>query len=179
MKVAEHADSEMKEWTNMVPPLPSDIPLKRVYRDLLQYLFNHARNFYLQQPGATAVWKRLENNRYFVFTTPNGWDTIQHQFLLQAAVDADLVGGNDADLHVDFISEGEASVHFSVANSESTSWLKEGMLFALIDAGGSTVDSTLYKCNKRSPRLVLSEQCASVCIQVRCFLLFIYYMMHD
>lgn len=171
MNVAEHtrhhADSEkMRESTTIVPPLPSDISLKRVYRDLLRYLFNHAQDFYLQQPGATAVWERLKNDRYFIFTTPNGWDTIQQQFLFQAAVEADLIGGNDADLHLDFISEGEASVHFSLANGASAIWLQEGMLFAVIDAGGSTVDSTLYKCNKRSPRLVLSEQCASVCIQV-------------
>jgi hypothetical protein len=162
----------------MAPPLPSDISLKRVYRDLLQYLFKHARNFYLQQPGATSVWERLENDRYYIFTTPNGWDTVQQQFLLQAAVEADLVGKRDPDLHLDFISEGEASVHFSIANSASAIWLKEGISFAVIDAGGSTVDTTLYRCDKRSPRLVLSEQCASVCIQVRCFLLFIHSMLH-
>ena len=38
-------------------------------------------------------------------------------------------------------------------------------MFAVVDAGGSTVDSTLYECKKTTPKLVLEEVCASECVQ--------------
>ena len=38
-------------------------------------------------------------------------------------------------------------------------------MFAVVDAGGSTVDSTLYKCKKTTPKLILEEVCASECVQ--------------
>ena len=38
-------------------------------------------------------------------------------------------------------------------------------MFAVVDAGGSTVDSTLYECKKTIPKLILEEVCASECVQ--------------
>ena len=38
-------------------------------------------------------------------------------------------------------------------------------MFAVVDAGGSTVDSTLYECKMTTPKLILEEVCASECIQ--------------
>ena len=38
-------------------------------------------------------------------------------------------------------------------------------MFAVVDAGGSTVDSTLYECKKVTPKLILEEACASECVQ--------------
>ena len=38
-------------------------------------------------------------------------------------------------------------------------------MFAVVDAGGSTVDSTLYECKETTPKLVLEEVCASECVQ--------------
>ena len=38
-------------------------------------------------------------------------------------------------------------------------------MFAVVDAGGSTVDSTLYECKKIAPKLLLEEVCASECVQ--------------
>ena len=38
-------------------------------------------------------------------------------------------------------------------------------MFAVVDAGGSTVDSTLYECKETTPELVLEEVCASQCVQ--------------
>ncbi|KIM19487.1 hypothetical protein M408DRAFT_83484, partial [Serendipita vermifera MAFF 305830] len=44
-------------------------------------------------------------------------------------------------------------------------WLAPNTLFAVIDAGGSTVDSTLYDCKSIEPKVVLEEACESECIQ--------------
>jgi len=38
-------------------------------------------------------------------------------------------------------------------------------LFAVVDAGGSTIDSTLYACKETTPKLILEEVCASECVQ--------------
>ena len=38
-------------------------------------------------------------------------------------------------------------------------------MFAVDDAGGSTVDSTLYECKETTPKIILEEVCASECVQ--------------
>ena len=38
-------------------------------------------------------------------------------------------------------------------------------MFAVVDAGGSTVDSTLYECKEITPKLVLEEVCAGQSVQ--------------
>ena len=64
-----------------------------------------------------------------------------------------------------FVSEGEASVHYALNYTPTVQWLRKGLLFAVVDAGGSTVDSTLYKCKMITPKLILEEVCASECVQ--------------
>ncbi|KIM19447.1 hypothetical protein M408DRAFT_43717, partial [Serendipita vermifera MAFF 305830] len=44
-------------------------------------------------------------------------------------------------------------------------WLAPNTLFAVIDAGGSTVDSTLYDCKSIEPKVVLEEARESECTQ--------------
>lgn len=70
----------------------------------------------------------------------------------------------DAD-RLQFVSEGEAAVHFALELPESRDWLRQDVVFGVLDAGGSTVDSTLYRCVTTSPGLVLEELTASECIQ--------------
>jgi hypothetical protein len=66
---------------------------------------------------------------------------------------------------LDFVTEGEASVHYALRHSRNPNWLKSGMMFALTDAGGSTVDSTMYICKQVTPNILLEEVCASECVQ--------------
>jgi len=81
-----------------------------------------------------------------VLSTPNGWDISQHAFLRVAAIKAGLEAEIDSDERIQFITEGEASVHFSLAHTNGIKWLEEGTMFTVVDAGGSTVDTTLYQC---------------------------------
>lgn len=64
-----------------------------------------------------------------------------------------------------FVTEGEASVHYALDYTQSSQWLRKGVVFAVVDAGGSTVDSTLYECKEITPKLILEEVCASECVQ--------------
>jgi hypothetical protein len=56
-------------------------------------------------------------------------------------------------------------VHYALDYTQSTQWLRNGVVFAVVDAGGSTVDSTLYECKQTTPKLILEEVCASECVQ--------------
>ncbi|KAG8829562.1 hypothetical protein FRC17_006388 [Serendipita sp. 399] len=149
-----------------IPPLPPGIPLTRVYSDFLKYLFDYTERFFVNNtPGGRNVWDRLRNKIAIVLATPNGWDTSQQIFMRDAVVAAGIVGKDQADERVDYITEGEASVHYALAHSQSKSWLRKGVIFAVTDAGGSTVDSTLYQCKEDTPKLVLEEVRASECVQ--------------
>jgi hypothetical protein len=150
-----------------VPPLPQNISLGKLYADFLKYLFISTKSFFEDgTPNGMQIWARLEESIVIILTTPNGWDTTQHGFLREAAIVAGLVTKTNAETQVEFVTEGEASVHYVLAHHHHT-WLTEGAAFVVVDAGGSTVDSTLYECKAVEPRLVLREASVSECIQVR------------
>jgi hypothetical protein len=150
-----------------IPPLPKGVTLNQVYVTFLAYLFSATRSFFESNtPNGTEIWKRLADRNVIVFTTPNGWDTTQHLFLQEIAVDAKLISQEYVEERLEFVTEGEASVHYALAKTHRQTWLKSHSLFAVVDAGGSTVDSTLYECKALTPRLVLEEVHASECVQV-------------
>ena len=150
-----------------IPPLPKGVTLEQVYITFLAYLFSAARNFFENNtPNGTKIWKRLADQNVIILTTPNGWDTTQHLFLQEVTIGAKLVSRDQVTEQIEFVTEGEASVHYALARTHRQTWLKSGSLFAVVDAGGSTIDSTLYECKGLTPKLVLEEVHASECVQV-------------
>ncbi|KAG8811747.1 hypothetical protein FRC17_002343 [Serendipita sp. 399] len=152
-----------------MPPLPSRVTLATVYAHFLRYMFDGVHKFFKESiPNGAAIWKRLSlsGNVIIVLAIPNGWDMGQQSFLKRAAQQAGIVQSEqDADLRIEFVSEGEASVHYALAKVNCRPWIQKGIVFAVTDAGGSTVDSTLYICKEVLPKLVLEEVCASECVQ--------------
>jgi hypothetical protein len=149
-----------------IPELPSGVTLQQAYTDFLRYVCTTARAYFVRStPNGANIWDRLQDGRVVVLSTPNGWEVAQHAFLRIAAIKAGLVAEIDSDECIQFITEGEASVHFALAHTNGVDWIEEGTMFTVMDAGGSTVDSTLYKCQATKP-LVLEEVCASECVQV-------------
>ncbi|KAG8792690.1 hypothetical protein FRC17_008556, partial [Serendipita sp. 399] len=130
-----------------------------VYSTFLRYMFDCTKSFFeTNTPNGVAIWNRLKKDMVIVLCTPNGWDTAQQGFMKRAARQAGMVDSEEAaDLRIEFVTEGEASVHYALARTHSQTWLKKGTMFAVTDAGGSTVDSTLYECKELAPRLVLEE----------------------
>lgn len=149
-------------------PLPYGVALKIVYRDFLAYLFNHALKFW--DTTALGVDTRglrgtlLKSNYHIVMPIPNGWDNSQQGFLRDAAVAAGILPFEHAN-RLSFVSESESSVHFAIGYANAGSWLNSGTIFAVTDAGGSTVDTTIYKCVSSAPELKLEEITASECVQ--------------
>ena len=75
-----------------IPPLPKGATVKEVYVTFLAYLFSAARTFFENNTlNGPEIWKRLADQNVIVLTTPNGWDTTQHLFLQEAAIDAKLI----------------------------------------------------------------------------------------
>lgn len=152
-----------------VPPLPLDVTIKSVYVDFLSYMYRHTREHFTNSaPAGSSIWTRLQdsNDIILVLATPNGWDAGQQSFLKGAVMEAGLLTKSKIEANLCFVTEGEASVHYALAYSRGHRWLQPGIMFAVTDAGGSTVDSTLYACKAISPKLVLEEVCASECVQV-------------
>ena len=149
-----------------IPPLPPSVSLKQIYAHLLGYLFDHARDFFKNNTvDGSRIWQRLGERCTVILATPNGWDTTQQAFLRSAAILGGLLPEHFPEGRLKFVTEGEASVHYALEYSQSSAWLKKGVIFAVTDAGGSTVDSTLYECKETTPKMILEEVCASECVQ--------------
>ena len=77
-----------------IPPLPAMVSLKKIYADLLGYLFGHgtpapttviimliltkAREFFKNNTvDGASIWTRLGHQVTICLATPNGWETSQ------------------------------------------------------------------------------------------------------
>ncbi|KAG8819814.1 hypothetical protein FRC18_011910 [Serendipita sp. 400] len=149
-----------------VPPLPEGVTLLEIYASFIGYMYETTQRFFAENtPNGAQIWNRLASKIVIVLCTPNGWDMAQQAFLRNATVKAGVVRSpEDAELRIEFITEGEASVHYALAHTKTSTWLTKNAMFAVTDAGGSTVDSTLYECKSTSP-LSLEEVCESECVQ--------------
>ncbi|PVF96871.1 hypothetical protein CPB86DRAFT_476431 [Serendipita vermifera] len=148
-----------------IPPLPRHTTLTQVYSDFIDYLYKRTKIFFIEtSPNGKGIWNRLENGILIVFCIPNGWGIYQQNIIRDAAIRAGIVNAENSVQRIKFVTESEASVHYAIAHTSNMDWLKERKLFAIIDAGGSTIDSTLYECKSSQP-LQLEEVCTGDCIQ--------------
>lgn len=149
-----------------IPDLPIGITVERAYSDIMSYLMKNTRRFFQKSiPDGEQIWSRLRDTTVIVLTTPNGWELREKDILRKAAVTAGLLTENTAEDLLHFVTESEASLHFALLYGTER-WLKPSITFAIVDAGGSTVDTTVHECNITRP-VELREVCAGGCVQVR------------
>ncbi|CAE7096804.1 unnamed protein product [Rhizoctonia solani] len=158
---------EMKEKNSIkLEPLPNGLTLSRIYADFMKYLLEHTVPFFKSRiVDGPTIWEAYKNSVIFVIGHPNGYGLRQQDFLRKAAIEGGLVGAADATTRVRFVTEAEASVHFCIAHSNISSRLRIGSTFAVCDAGGSTVDTTVYEVTGNDPILELAEKRDSACVQ--------------
>ena len=100
----------------MIPPLPLNKTVVDVFADFLKYLLECASS-YIQSAHANGVdlWNSVKSDIDFVLSHPNGWEGTQQSEMRRAAVLAGLVPDNmSGHSRLSFVTEGEASLHFSV-----------------------------------------------------------------
>src|SRR5260370_4541007 len=132
---------------------------------MFRWLVGHTKHFCRTHTiGGEQIWRRLGPQATIVLAIPNGWE-IEQQYVLRKAMQmSGILPENFDEDRLEFVTEGEASVHYALHHIRNPDWLTQGSMFALTDAGGSTVDSTLYVCKQTSPSLRLEEACSSECV---------------
>ena len=99
-----------------IPPLPPNKKVVEVMGDFLKYLLECAST-YIQDTHANGpeLWNSVKSDIDFVLSHPNGWEGTQQSEMRRAAVLGGLVPDSESS-RLSFVTEGEASLHFSVQN---------------------------------------------------------------
>ncbi|CAE6451811.1 unnamed protein product [Rhizoctonia solani] len=148
-------------------PLPPGISLPQIYSDFLGYLLKHTKAFVEKRMAlGKQKWDKYKPTMEVVIAHPNGWGIPERDFLRQAAIASGFVDADKASTQVQFVTEAEASIHYCIHHSNLGSKLQPGTTLAVCDAGGSTVDTTLYSVVSVTPVLQLREVKISDSIQV-------------
>ena len=93
-----------------------------VFGDFLRYLLECASS-YIQKTHTNGhdLWNSVESDIDFILSHPNWWEGTQQSEMRRAAVLAELVPDNmNGHARLSFVTEGEASLHFSVQNGLPT-----------------------------------------------------------
>ena len=101
---------------SQIPPLPPNKTVVQVFADFLSYMLKCASS-YIQDTHAngTGLWNSVKDNIYFILSHPNGWEGSEQNQMRRAAVLAGLVPDEPSGhSRVDFVTEGEASLHFVI-----------------------------------------------------------------
>ncbi|CUA78451.1 hypothetical protein RSOLAG22IIIB_07089 [Rhizoctonia solani] len=154
---------ELRKPDMKLEPLPPGITLTQIYSDYFGYLLKATKACVEKRiPLGKEIWEKYKSTMEVVIAHPNGWDTPEQDFLRKAVIDCGFV-----DLHgrVQFVTEAEASIHFCIHHSNLSSKLQVRTNLAVCDAGGSTVDTTVYSIVSTDPVLQLREVQASDTVQ--------------
>lgn len=161
--------------------LPKGVTLMKIYVDFMRYLLNHTKKYFVEHVlQGESEWRKYFPSMKVVIAHPNGWGINEQDFLRRAAVSAGYAELWNAPSQIRFVSEAEASVHFCIHHMDIGSSMdvsfcfatvapmfnviaKPGVAFVVCDAGGSTVDTTVYGVKANAPLLELEEKKASDC----------------
>ena len=136
---------------SIIPSLPLNKTVVEVFADFLAYLLECALR-YIQDHHANGeeLWDSVKDQIYFVLSHPNGWEGSQQAQMRKAAVLAKLIPDTiPGRARLSFVTEGEASLHFSVKNGLPIDVMEAGEGVAIVDAGGGTIDISSYAQNIR------------------------------
>jgi len=101
-----------------LPPLPLNKSVVEIFADYFKYLFNCASQ-YIQDTHANGreLWSAVKDDIAFILPHPNGWDVTQQAQMTKAAILAGIIPDTPSGrARVSFVTEGEASLHFSIQN---------------------------------------------------------------
>ncbi|KAJ2928083.1 hypothetical protein H1R20_g9013, partial [Candolleomyces eurysporus] len=135
-----------QQITSEIPPLPPGKTVVAVISDYLKYML-HCAELYVKDTHVNGpeFWRSMEGEIDYVLSHPNGWEGAQQDQMRKAAIMAGLISDNPAGhARISFVTEGEASLHFSIQNGLPTGAMTTGDGVVMVDAGGGTVDISAY-----------------------------------
>ncbi|KAK1224302.1 hypothetical protein PQX77_012810 [Marasmius sp. AFHP31] len=146
-----------------LPPLPRNKKPIDIFADFLHYLHECTINYIKENRGVDFFSSIESYNIDYVLSHPNGWEGPQQAQMRQAAITAGLVTAEDADLRLQFVTEGEASLHYCINKGvmrgvDGDEDEENG--FIIVDAGGGTIDVSAYK---KTPSGVFEEITRTQC----------------
>jgi hypothetical protein len=148
-----------------IPKLPPGKSAVDVLADYLNYLYRCTEEYIKAQPAGPELWNSFGQQIDFVLSHPNGWEGAQQSQMRRAAVLARLIpDGPRYEHRIQFVTEGEASLHFCAQNKSTMDAIKVIRIFhhlhhhsdkgiqedkglIILDAGGGTIDSSAYFTN--------------------------------
>ncbi|KAL1941016.1 hypothetical protein VTO73DRAFT_7652 [Trametes versicolor] len=148
-----------------LPPLPKGKGVLDVFADFTRYLFRCTQRYIKEtHANGASIWSSVEDRVEFVLSHPNGWEGLQQGKMRQAAIMAGLVPDTpDGHARVQFVTEGEASLHFCIRSGLTSDGLSDGQNVMVVDAGGGTVDISSYAFISTSP-LNVEEIASADCL---------------
>ncbi|GAA5871101.1 hypothetical protein JCM1840_007590 [Sporobolomyces johnsonii] len=124
------------------------VPASQVYKDWFGYLHKSTKTWFEENsPDGEVIWRKLALSMVFVVAHPNGWETAQQATLRSALQRAVLM--LQPEEQIVFVTEAEASVHFSLQYCGNKDWLT----------------ASIYEVERTTPKLKLKEIKTSDCVQ--------------
>ncbi|KDR71278.1 hypothetical protein GALMADRAFT_143974 [Galerina marginata CBS 339.88] len=154
-----------RDITQDIPPLPLNKTVVDVVADFLRYFFQCASS-YIQVAHANGenLWEDLAGDIDFVLSHPNGWEGSEQSQLRKAALLAGLIPDTTAGhSRLSFVTEGEASLHFSVRNGLPDGVMNNGEGVIVVDAGGGTIDISSYCRTTKATKYTFEEIAIAKC----------------
>ena len=113
-----------------LPPLPPNKTAEQVFGDFLRYLYKCTQEYIKEtHTSGVGLWRSLRSTTEFVLSHPNGWEGTQQTRMRNAAVYAGLVPGSpEGHSRIHFVTEGEASIHYCIANDFASDMIKVSVL---------------------------------------------------
>jgi hypothetical protein len=111
---------------NLLPPLPPNKTVLDVLGDFFHYLHGCARDYIRETyAGGADLWQSLEQDTQFVLSHPNGWRGLQQRQMRRAAVSGGLIPDtSDGQSRIQFVTEGEACLHFCLQRESVSDSIK-------------------------------------------------------
>ncbi len=114
--------------------LPLNKPIVEVFADFLVYLFDCAASYITDtHPNGVDLWASVKGDIDFVLWHPNGWEGTQQSQMRRAAILAGPIPDTTTgDARLSFVTEGEASLHFTIQNGLPSGAMKVCMPSAFL-----------------------------------------------
>jgi hypothetical protein len=120
----------------------------------MKYLHRCSETF-IKQTHGEVTWQSLQKNINYILTHPNGWGGPQQADMRRAAILAGLISESKEDQsRINFVTEGEASLHFCLLNGLTIDGANVSLLF--ISGLFIASDSKKFRIPRGSRSLMLA-----------------------